>query len=167
MSNRSDNEDRIAEIPESEIAKIVKELTAYAYKCIRSCCWRGIGSTGVLPDGQSAPDVVQRAFEKILDGAKWDQDKPLKMVLAGLVRGHVSNQVLSWENRNFFNFEDKLRADGRSVTSAFDLEEEDADDPLQFLIRREDDDAALELLDTLSPTSTEYKIVSAIFDGSG
>ncbi len=116
----------------------------------------------MLPNTVSAKDVVRLAFLKILKGAKWDEDKTLELVLFGIVKGHISNQVNLLENRLLQNPDDDTDV---ASASALDLLSLDLDTPVRLAIRAEDEDNAADLLDELDENSHEYLIVSAIFDG--
>lgn len=153
---------------EAELVSLFKQLRAYAEKLIASATWRGAGPNGLLPKGDTAETLVQTAFENILSGAKWDEDKPLAMVMQGIIRSQVTNKVRSWENRNFAP-EPRLRdEEGSDKGSAFEvLPDPGALSPIEFLHRSEDDEKALKLLDDFSPEQAEYKVISAIFDCGG
>ena len=166
MKEGANNGDRLAEIPDAELNALLDKLAAYASKLIRSLCWRGIGSIGVLPNGESAETVVQVAVEKLLDGAKWDQGKNVEKVLFGILRGHIANLVRSWENRHFINLSDDEGKEGSIPTSTLDIVGWDGFSPVKFLERSEDDDEALGILETFEDGSPEYRIVSAIFNGA-
>jgi DNA-directed RNA polymerase specialized sigma24 family protein len=121
-----------------------------------------------MPKGDTAESLVQTAFEKILSGAKWDEGKPLAMVMYGIIRSHVTNRVNSLENRKLAP-EPRLQADdGSDRASALEvLPDTDSLSPLEFLQRSEDDDRILELLDDFSPEQAEYRVISAILECGG
>lgn len=141
---------------------LLDRLTAHASKRIRSLCWRGVGSDGVLPGGETPTSIVQTAFQNLLKGAKWDEGKDAAMVLMGIVDSRISNLVRSWENRNFCNPKESEEGD-RSV---FDLVPDEGLNPLELLVRAEDDEMALEILDALGDRTPEQRIASAIFGGA-
>lgn len=152
---------------DTEILDLLDRVTAYASRLIRGNSWRA-SYGGVLPDGNSAQDLVQTAFEKILSGAKWDKEKDLGMVLCGIIRGNVGNLVGSWENRRFSNPEDKAALqqddDGDSATDRFASADSPAD---RKASEKEDEDLMLEVIESLTEDSEERKIVEAIvFSGA-
>lgn len=153
---------------DEELRSLFKKLRTYAERLIASVSWRGAGQRGQLPDGDTAETLVQTAFEKILSGAKWDEGKPLIMVMRGIIRYQVGNKVRSWENRNF-EHEPRLKSeDGSDGGSGFYLlADPDCLSPLEFLQRSEDDDKVLELLDDFSSDQAEYKVISAICGEGG
>ena len=151
---------------EAEIHDLVESSTAYAVRMIASKSWRG-GKGGILPGGRSLQDLVQAAFENILGGGKWDADKPLWMVLQGFIRGCVSNLAVSWENRSFSNPDASPSPDGEeawvSAIEQFPSSEEGAD---SRIVRKEDDDLILEIIESLEAGSTDRCIVEALFFGA-
>jgi DNA-directed RNA polymerase specialized sigma24 family protein len=153
---------------EAELLSLFRRLRAQAERMIASLSWRGVGRNGQLPNGDTAESLVQTAFERILSGAKWDEGKPLAMVMLGIIRSQVSNKVRSWENRNFSS-EPRLKSeDGSDASSAFELlTDPESLSPLEFLERNEDDEEVFELLDDFSPDQPEYKVISTIFDAGG
>lgn len=153
---------------DAELLSLFRRLRTQAERLIASLFWRGGGPKGQLPNGDTAETFVQTAFERILSGAKWDEGKPLAMVMFGIIRSHVTNKVNSWENRNFAP-EPRLRTeDGSDGGSAFEvLPDTDCLSPLEFLQRSEDDDKVLELLEDFSSEQAEYKVISALCDGGG
>ncbi len=167
MSQKEANERRISAMTDAEILDLLDRATAYASRLIKGNSWRGARG-GVLPDGNSAQDLVQAAFEKILNGAKWDEEKNLGMVLCGIIRGNVGNLVESWENRRFSNPEDKTALqqddDGDSAIDRFASADSPAD---RKASEKEDEDLLLEVIESLTEDSEERKIVEAIvFSGA-
>lgn len=150
---------------DAEVLEALDQVSAFAHRLIQSKIWRG-NTGGVLPEGQAAPDIVQHAMEKILTGAKWDEDKPLWLVLRGLVMGRISNLVRSWENRHFSNPDDQNPLDndqlGNSITNSFTATDED---PYERLAREEDDIAILEISEALNDKPAEKLVVDAIING--
>lgn len=159
----TDNGDRLAEIPEAEVNVLLDKLSAHAFNRIRSLSWRGIGSTGVLPNGESAETIVQVAVGKLLSGAKWDASKDAETILRGIVDSHISNLVRTWENKNFINPSNKTDEDG--AKSGFDAIKSSSLNPIEFLERSEDDEAALEILESFDEGTPEHRIIAAIFNG--
>ena len=152
---------------DAEILDLLDRATAYASRLIKGNSWRGAHG-GVLPDGNSAQDLVQAAFEKILNGAKWDEEKDLGMVLCGIIRGNAGNLVGSWENRRFSNPEDKTAMreddDGDSAIDRFASVDTPAD---RKASEKEDEDLLLEVIESLTEDSEGRKIVEAIvFSGA-
>lgn len=152
---------------DEEILDLLDRATAYASNLIRGRSWRGAYG-GVLPDGYSAKDLVQTAFGKILNGAKWDEEKGLGMVLYGIIRGTVKNLVDSPENQRFSNPEDDPQSqeddDAGSAMDRFASSESAAD---RKASEREDEDLLLDLIESLKEGSEERKIVEAIvFSGA-
>lgn len=166
VSSRETNERRLNEMSDEDILDLLDRATAFADRLVRSRSWRG-SQGGVLPAGKTAHDLAQGAFEKILEGAKWDEEKDLAMVLGGIVRGMVQKLVKSWENRNFSNPDDQTVADEEadwvSAVDQFTSSEETAD---QKIVRKEDDDRILNLIESLKEGSEERRIVEAIFSGA-
>ena len=152
---------------DAEILDLLDRATAYASRLIKGNSWRGARG-GVLPDGNSAQDLVQAAFDKILSGAKWDEEKDLGMVLCGIIRGNVGNLVESWENRRFFNPEDNTALqeddDGDPQIDRFPSADLPAD---RKASEKEDEDLLLEVIQSLREGSEERNIVEAIvFSGA-
>ncbi|MES2466347.1 MAG: hypothetical protein V4675_03510 [Verrucomicrobiota bacterium] len=152
---------------DAEILDLLDRATAYASNLIRGRSWRGAHG-GVLPDGNSAQDLAQTAFEKILCGAKWDEEKDLKMVLCGIIQGAVKNMVESWENRRFSNPEDEAQSqDDDEAGSVIDRFASTDSAPDRKASEREDEDLLLEIIESLKDGSEERKIVEAIvFSGA-
>jgi DNA-directed RNA polymerase specialized sigma24 family protein len=168
VSSKEANERRLAAMTDADLHDLLDRATAFADRLVRSKNWRGLQG-GVLPAGKSVQDLVQAAFEKILEGAKWDEDKDLAMVLGGIIRGTVKNLVESWENRNFSNPDDHEgpeEEDGWvSAVDRFASSEETAD---RKISRKEDEDLLLNVIETLKEGSEERRIVEAIvFSGVG
>ncbi|MFM2199241.1 MAG: hypothetical protein RLZZ505_2673 [Verrucomicrobiota bacterium] len=160
------NERRLAAMTEAEIHDLMDRSVAYATQLISSRNWRNAGR-GVLPEGCSASDLVQAAFQNILEGGKWDEDKPLWLVLKGYIRGTVKNLVESWENRVFSNADDRLHEEGEcDWVSAVEQFENDEAPPESRLIREEDDELILGIIDSMEPGSPDRLIVEAIFNGA-
>lgn len=151
----------------AEVFDLLDRATAYASRLIKGNSWRGAHG-GVLPDGNSAQDLVQRAFEKILNGAKWDEEKDFGMVLCGIIRGTVKNLVNSWENQKFSNPEDGTQSqeddEFDATINQFASSESTAG---RKASEREDEDLLLEIIESLKEGSEERKIVEAIvFSGA-
>lgn len=152
---------------DAEILDLLDRATAYANNLIKGRSWRGAHG-GVLPDGSSAQDLAQTAFEKILDGAKWDEEKDLGMVLCGIIRGNVKNMVRSWENQRFSNPEDESQSQEDGETgSAIDRFESSDPAADRKASEKEDEDLILEIIESLKEGSEERRIVEAIaFSGA-
>ena len=167
MSQKEANERRISAMTDAEIIDLLERATAYASRLIKGNRWRRAHG-GVLPRGNSAQDLVQSAFEKILNGAKWDEEKDLAMVLCGIIRGTVKNLVESWENRRFSNPEDETESqeedEAGSAIDRFASSDSTAD---RKVSEKEDEDLLLEIIESLREDSEERKIVEAIvFSGA-
>lgn len=167
MSQKAANERRIGTLTDAEIFDLLDRATAYASSLIKSKSWRGARG-GVLPNGNSAQDLVQTAFEKILNGAEWDEEKDLGMVLFGIIRGNVKNLVESWENRRFSNPEDITQhQEGDESDSALDRFASSESVASSKALEKEDEDLLLEIIESLKEGSEERKIVeSIVFSGA-
>lgn len=153
---------------DAEIFDLLDRATAYASRLIKGNSWRR-SRGGVLPGGNSAQDLVQMAFEKILNGAKWDEEKEFGMVLCGIIRGTVKNLVNSWENQRFFNPEDETQSqDGEEARAAIDQFTSASLAPDRKVSERADEDLLLEIIESLKEGSDERRIVeSIVFSGAG
>jgi hypothetical protein len=168
VSSKEANERRLEPMTDADLHDLLDRATAYADRLIRSKNWRG-SRGGVLPAGKSVQDLVQAAFEKILEGATWDEDKDLAMVLCGIIRGAVGNLANSWENRNFSNPDDQAEPEDEdgwvSAVDRFASSEETAD---RKASRKEDEDLLLSIIESLKEGSEERRIVeSIVFAGAG
>ena len=150
---------------ESEIHDLMERTTAYAVRLISGRSWR-FGKGGFLPDGRSAVDVVQAAFENILSGGKWDEDKELGLVLRGYVRGTISNLVNSLENRLVSGIDDRKSKGEESWRSAVEQMESESLAAGDILQRNEDDDIILDIVDGLKKGSPDRMIVESILNGA-
>jgi hypothetical protein len=150
---------------ESELHELMDRTTAFAARLIAGKSWR-FGKGGLLPGGRSACDLAQAAFENILKGGKWDEDKPLWLVLEGYVRGVVGNLAKSCENRLVSGIDDN-RPNGDDVWhSAVEQFASDGCDPGENHQRDEDDEVFLEVVEGLKAGSPEKKIVEAFLNGA-
>ena len=166
MSSKEANERRIAAITEADLLDLMERAAAYASRLVAQKSWRG-AKPGVLPEGRSVQDLVQSAFEKVLEGAKWDDGKDLAMILEGIIRGMVGNLAKSWENRRFSNPDDATSPEGEDAwVSAVDRFPSTGGGPAEIVARREDDDLILETIESLEAGSPERRIVEAIFSGA-
>jgi len=154
-------------LSDAEILDLFDRATAYASRLIKGRSWRG-SYGGVLPKGNSAQDLVQTAFENILNGAKWDEEKDLRMVLFGIIRGAVENLVNLWENRKFSNPDDETCSkEDDEAASAIDRLASAEPTSDRKAIEKEDEDLLLEIIGSLKEGSQERKIVEAIvFSGA-
>lgn len=152
---------------DAEILDLLDRATAYASRLINGNSWRG-SRGGVLPDGNSAQDLVQTAFEKILNGAKWDEAKDFGMVLCGIIRGAVKNLVNSWENKRFFNPEDSTQSqDEEEAGAAIDQFASAGLESDRKISESADEDLLLEIIESMKEGSEERRIVEAIvFSGA-
>lgn len=151
---------------DSDIQDLMVRTEAFAVRLLGQYKWRGRYG-GVTPECVSAEDLTQFAFEKILAGAKWDEDKPLWLVLEGLVRGEVGNIAKGAENRRIINIETETHSNKPS--SATDHLEEIPDArpcPASTLSRAEDDELFLNVVESLNEGTPERKIAEAIFGGA-
>ena len=166
MDSKAANERRLAAMTEAEFHDLMDRSVAYATQLISSRNWRN-AERGVLPEGRSASDLVQAAFQNILEGGKWDEDKPLWLVMRGYIQGTVGNLVKSWENRVFSNADDGLPEEVESDwVSAVEQYENDDAPPESRLVREEDDELILGIIDSMDPGSPDRRIVEAIFNGA-
>lgn len=165
-AQKAANEARLAKLSEDKLLELLSRATAFATRCIKENCWRSAGSGGVLPEGSGPEDIVQRAFERLLDGAKWDEDKTLEMVLMGLVKGHVANLVRLLENKRTINPGDIKDNEDEAEQSKEKWTPKENLNPAHLMERAEDDEAALEILESFERDSQEYRIVEAILGGT-
>lgn len=165
MSSKEANERRIAAMTDDEIDHALDQTTASAVSMISSKSWRSCNG-GLLPGGRSAQDLVQAAFENILKGGKWDDDKTLELVLFGFIRGSVGNLAKSWENRNFTSIDEKS-ADGDEVGLSA-IEQIAADDPdlVEKTSPSEDYEVILQIVDSLAEGSPEKRIAESYLSGA-
>ena len=150
---------------EAEIHDLMDRTTAFAAHLISGKRWR-FGSGGFLPGGRSACDLAQAAFENILNGGKWDEDKELWLVLQGYVRGLVGNLANSCENRLVSGIEDKQPLGEEAWSSAVERIESGDFDPAENLQRVEDDDVILDVVDGFEVGTPERRIVEAVLNGA-
>lgn len=164
VSQKEQNERRIDAMESSEILEIFDRSVAYAAVQMKSKTWRG-AKTGVPPLAQSSKDLAQLAFEKILDGAKWDEGKPLWLVIRGLIRGWVSNFAKLLENQANLNGEDHSSEEG-GWSNWLDQIQADTVTPVSIIEREADDDVILEILESYPDGSDERKVVESIISGA-
>jgi hypothetical protein len=165
VSSKEANERRIAAMTDSELHDLMGRTKAYAGRMISSNSWR-FSKGGLLPGGRSAHDLVQAAFENILNGGEWDDDKPLWLVMQGFIRGCVGNLAKSWENRKFSSI-DEESADGENDwLSAVEKIAADAPDPVERTKRSEDYDVILQIVDSLAEGSPEKRIAESYLSGA-
>jgi len=158
------NQARLAEMADEEVLDALKRASAFASRLIRSRTWRG-SEGGVLPGGRMVEDLVQESFENVLKGSKWDESKPLWLILEGLVRGKVGNLVRSWGNRNFTN-PDRMDTRGDQSVSYFDELESRELSPDELVARQEEDETfILKLSEALSDRPEERLIADAVMEG--
>lgn len=150
---------------EAEFHDLLDRTTAFAARLISAQRWR-FGKGGFLPEGFSAADLAQAAFENILKGGKWDESKPLWLVLEGYVRGSVGNLAKSLENRLISGIDDKLPKGEETWRSAVEQMESADPGPVEIIQRAEDDELILGVVDGLEEGSPERKIVEAILNGA-
>lgn len=165
MAQNQSNEQRVAAMQDGDLVDVMQQTTAYAYRLVRAALWRGT-CDGVLPDGMSAVDLSQMALEKVLQGAKWDSDKPLWLILQGLVRGWIGNLKNGAENRRLVNGEDFSEIDeGGTILSPMEAFADPSPAPGDRVAREEDDNFILEFIDGLEAGSPERLITESIFSG--
>jgi hypothetical protein len=165
VSSKEANELRLGAMTEAELHDLMERTTAFAARLISCKHWR-FGKGGLLPGGRSACDLAQAAFENILNGGKWDKDKPLWLVLEGYVRGLVGNLAISCENRLVSGIDDKQSCGEEAWSSAVEQIASGDFDPAGKLQRVEDDDLILDVVDGLEVGSPERRIVEAVLNGS-
>lgn len=159
------NQKRLAEMPEEEVMEAMRNAAAFASRLIASRTWRG-SDEGVLPNGATVKDIVYESFENVVDGSKWDEDKPFWLILKGLVRGKIGNLVRSWENRNFSN-SDQVDTRREQKVSFFDELTPHDPSPARLLEQREEDENfMLGLSEALVDRPEELLIVDAIIGGA-
>lgn len=150
---------------EAELHDLMERTTAFAARQISGKRWR-FGKGGFLPGGRSACDVAQAAVENILNGGKWDEDKPLWLVLEGYVRGLVGNLARSCENRLVSGIDDKRPLGEETWSSAVEQIVSGDFDPAENLQRAEDDDVIIDVVDGFEIGSPERRIVEAVLNGA-
>lgn len=150
---------------EAELHDLMDRTTAYAARLISGRRWR-FGPGGFLPGGRSASDLTQAAFENILNGGKWDEDKPLWLVLQGYVRGLVGNLAISPENRLVSGIDDNRSLEEETWKSAVEQIASGDSHPAENLQRMEDDDVMLDVVDAFEIGSPERMIVEAVLNGA-
>lgn len=165
MSSREANERRLAAMTDAELHDVMDRTTAYAVSMISSKTWR-FGKGGLLPGGHSVQDLVQAAFENFLTDGKWDDNKPLWLVMQGYIRGYVGNLARSWENRNFSSIDKKSEDGEEAWHSAIEQIATDDSDPVERSKRSEDDDLILEIVDGLKDGSPEKRIAESFLNGA-
>lgn len=165
MGSKEANERRIAAMTEADLHDLMERSTAYAARMISSKSWR-FGKGGLLPGGRSVEDLVQAAFENFLAGGKWDEDKPLWLVMQGFIRGCVGNFAKSWENQRFSNIDDNPADGEESWRSAVEQIATDDPDPVERTHRSEDDDLILEIVDGFKEGSPERRIAESFLYGA-
>jgi len=159
------NQQRLADMSDEEVMDAIASVTAYAYQLMSSMTWRG-SEGGVLPKGATAKDIAYEAFENVVNGSKWDEDKPFWLILRGLVQGKVGNLAKSWENRNFSNA-DQIDTREEQDVSYFDQLSSHDPSPAQIAEQREEDENfMLELSEALADRPEERLIVDAIIGGT-
>lgn len=150
---------------EAELHDVMDRTTAYAARLISGRRWR-FGGAGFLPGGRSACDLAQSAFENILNGGKWDEDKPLWLVLQGYVRGLVRNLAISSENCLVSGIDDKRSLEEETWRSAVEQMASDDPHPAEILQRMEDDEVMLDVVDAFEIGSPERRIVESVLNGA-
>ena len=165
MSSREANQRRLAAMTDAELHDVMDRTTAYAVSMISSKTWR-FGKGGLLPGGHSVQDLVQAAFENFLTDGKWDDNKPLWLVMQGFIRGSVGNLARSWENRNFSSIDEKSEDGEEAWRSAVEQIATDDPDPVERSKRSEDDDLILEIVDGLKDGSPEKRIAESFLNGA-
>ena len=165
MSSKEANERRLAAMTDAELHDLMDQTTAYAVRMISSKGWR-FGHGGLLPGGRSVEDLVQAALENILNGGKWDDHKPLWLVMQGFIRGCVGNLAKSWENRKFSSIDEESVDGEEGWRSAIEQIAADDPDPVERTHRLEDDDVILEIVDGFKEGSPERWIAEAFLNGA-
>lgn len=165
MNSEEVNTRRIAEMTEAEIHGVVEQLTAYAARLIGSKRWR-FGKAGLLPGGRSLDDIVHAAFENVLKGGEWAEDKPLWLVLQGYVRGLVGRLAISCENQLVTGIDDKRPNSEESWGSAVEAMASPEVSPVEIIQRANDDVVLLEILDAFDEGAPERLIVESIISGA-
>lgn len=119
-----------------------------------------------MPGGRSAHDLVQAAFENILNGGEWDDAKPLWLVMQGFIRGSVGNLATSWENRKISSIDEKSADGDDDYLSAVEKIAADDPDPVEISKRSEAADVIREIVNSLAEDSPERWIVESLCGGA-
>ncbi len=158
------NQDRLAEMPKEELEEALDRAASFASWRLRGCYWQGVYG-GTPPAAPEALDLVQFALGKVIDGANWDESKPLWLVLRGIIRGRVNHLAVSLENKNLQDSEDVeervQRAQAKSDAEAANELPEGAESD-----EAESDETLLKLTESLADDPDAQKVVEAIWDGA-
>ncbi len=165
MGQKERNEERLAGMSDEEIIAVLRQATVLAIKRVEARRWRS-GVNGVLPKGSSGEDIAREAFADVLNGATWAEDKPLWLILKGLIYSKVYNQVHSWENKNFVNHNDVLSDDNMvgKVDPSYAKTTEDTINHAKS--DANDDDLILLLVEAVEDKPEEKSVVDAIINGA-
>lgn len=166
MSHKEANEKRISAMTDAEIHDVIDRATAYAIRLISSKSWR-FGRGGLLPGGRSVGDLVQAAFENFLSGGKWDENKPLWLVMQGFIRGCVGNLAKSWDNRAFSSIDEKSSEGEEIWHSAIDPISVVSFDTHEATDRPDDDDLILKIVESFQEGSPERQIAEFFLNREG
>lgn len=149
-----------------EVIDLVNRLTAFAVNYLKGRGWRN-GSGKILPNGEDAQSLVQTALEKLLAGAKWDENKPAELVLQGIIKGRVQSLVNSPENKKSVDREEDGfdEIDGSELNGSLASE---VATPIDEILEGESQDKIFAILEELEKLGKieEYKIVESIFCGN-
>lgn len=151
---------------DAEILDLLDRATAYAIRMISCKSWR-FGHGGFLPGGRSVEDLVQAAFENILNGGKWDENKPLWLVIQGFIRGTVGNLARSWENRKFSSIDEESLTGDECWRDAINSCAVDDSEPIKAINRPDDDDLFLKIVEYFEDGSPERQIAEFFLSSEG
>ncbi len=165
MGQKERNEERLAEMSDEEIITVLRQAIGLAINTVNARRWRS-GTGGVLPEGSSGEDIAREAFADVLNGATWAEDKPLWLILKGLIYGKVYNKVHSWENKNFINHNNVL-SDDKIADQVAPSYAKTTDDTITHAKSEEnDDDLILLLAEAVEDKPEEKSVVDAIINGA-
>ncbi|MCB1100461.1 MAG: hypothetical protein KDN22_33160, partial [Verrucomicrobiae bacterium] len=156
------NQERLSNHADSELEEAIDRTIDYAYQRMKGIHWQGV-INGSVPEAKSAEDFTQEALEAVINGAKWDDSKPLWLVLRGIVSGKVNHLAESLENRS--------RQDSVEHREFLESAQGNADSFRYFPFNAGIDDELseaflLELTDALDDDPEAQSVVAAIWEGA-
>lgn len=166
MTSKEANEQRIAEMTNDEVLALIEQLTANTVNLIKARSWRNSGSE-LLPSGEDAQTLVQFALGKVLAGAKWDQDKPIWLILQGIIRGRIQSLVNSPENKRLIDCDEDSFDKASDEIEKYEEPTPRPPDPSGALEEKEAEELLFGIIEELeqSGRNEEKEIVEAIFAG--
>jgi len=169
VTQKEENEARIAVMTDDELTGLMEQMTAYAVRLIKAVSWRG-SQGGILPNGEDGWSVAQTAFMRLLNGAKWDEDKPMWLVLRGIIRGRIQSLCKSKENQLTEGLRDGAtkEEENEGLDREGNLADPIASNPRKAMMEQEDEAILMEIIEQLDADGREEesKIISAIVDGA-